>query len=124
MIEPDGVAVRQSTDFLAVSDRLIRQALAYMEQHYRRSIGAGEIASELGVSRRTLELRFRKALSTSPKDRLIEIRLNKAKNLLEQGREPIESIAALTGFCHAPHFSKSFKRAYGLSPSKYRALRN
>ena len=121
MIEPDGVTVRQSTDYLAVADELIRDAIQYMEAHYRRSIGAEEVASVLGVSRRTLELRFRKALSCSPKERLIELRLMKAKAMLEQGREPIESIAALTGFCHAPHFSKSFKRRFGVSPSVFRA---
>ena len=34
--------------------------------------------------------------------------------------KPIETIAALTGFCHAPHFSNTFKKLEGISPIRYR----
>lgn len=123
MIHPDGVVVRQSTDILAVSDGLIRKAIAYLEANYRHPIGVTEVADALEVSRRTLEQRFRKALGSSLKQRLIQLRLSKAKLLLDQSKESIENIAAMTGFCHAPHFSNRFKANFGLSPSRYRADR-
>ena len=73
-----------------------------------------------GISRRSLETRFRDSMHTSIREHLISIRIDEAKRLLSYTDEPIETIAALTGFCHAPHFSNTFKKQEGLSPIRYR----
>ncbi|TVP78627.1 MAG: helix-turn-helix domain-containing protein [Puniceicoccaceae bacterium] len=121
LIPPQGITVRQSTDALAVADPLIREALAYLQAHLRHSIGTTQIADHLGVSRRLLELRFRAAMHSSIREYLIRCRLAEARRMLSSGREPIETIAALTGFCNAPHFSRTFKREFGLTPSEFRS---
>jgi LacI family transcriptional regulator len=123
LIPPQGITVRQSTDALAVNDPLVRAALTYMRVHLRESIGTNEIADHLGVSRRLLELRFREQMHSSIREHLIRTRLAEAKELLSSSQEPIETIAALTGFCNAPHFSRTFKRDVGLTPSQYRTER-
>lgn len=120
LIPPSGVAVRRSTDALAVSDACIREILMYLNTHYRRSIGTKELAARFNLSRRSLEIRFRDAMHTSIREHLIGIRIREAKHLLRKSKEAIETIAALTGFCHAPHFSTTFKRQVGVSPSDYR----
>lgn len=120
LIPPSSVTVRQSTDQLAVMDPLIRDVLEYLQVEYKRSIGTAMIAAQFKLSRRSLELRFREQMHCSIREYLIRIRLKRAKQLLEQTEHPIESIAALTGFCHAPHFSSTFKRQVGMSPSCYR----
>ncbi|MEM8867916.1 MAG: DNA-binding transcriptional regulator [Verrucomicrobiota bacterium] len=119
-IPPKGIAIRQSTDALAVTDPLIRDVLEYLKSHYKRSIGTSEIAEHFKVSRRNLETRFRDSVHRSLREQLIYLRIKEAKQLLSFGEEPIETIAALTGFCHAPHFSNTFKKLVGTSPLRYR----
>ncbi len=121
LIPPQGITVRQSTDALAATDPLVREALAYLHAHLRKPIGTNEIAEKLGVSRRLLELRFRAQMHSSIREYLIRSRIAEARNLLASTEEPIETIAALTGFCNAPHFSRSFKRDAGITPTQYRA---
>ena len=59
-------------------------------------------------------------LHKSVHEALVEIRLNNAQHFLEHGHKSMTDIAALCGFCNAPHFSRSFKSKYRLSPLKYR----
>ncbi|MFP4070160.1 MAG: substrate-binding domain-containing protein [Opitutales bacterium] len=120
LIAPRGIAIRKSTDALAVTDPLIRNVLAYLKSNYRRSIGTAEIAERFQVSRRQLEIRFREQMRGSIREYLIQLRLNEAKRMLSYSQEPVETIAALTGFCHAPHFSSTFKKHVGLTPTQYR----
>ncbi|WP_269523223.1 AraC family transcriptional regulator [Coraliomargarita parva] len=120
LIKPRGISVRKSTDALAVTDPLIREVLVYLKSHYRRSIGTAEIAEQFKLSRRSLELRFREQMHSSIREFLIRLRINEAKALLNYSKEPIETIAAMTGFCHAPHFSSTFKKIVGLSPTQFR----
>jgi len=120
LILPSGITIRQSTNALAVTDPLIRKLLKYLQTHFRRSIGTREVAEIFGVSRRNLEKRFRKSMHCSLHDYLIKIRIDEAKRFLQYTSEPIETIAALTGFCHAPHFSNTFKKKIGVPPSHFR----
>lgn len=120
LIPPRGIEIRQSTDSLAVTDLLIRDSIGYLKSHYRQSISVAEVANALQVSRRKLEVRFKISMHCSVHEFLIQVRIEAAKQLLKFSDRPVEEIAALTGFCHAPHFSNTFKKYSGLSPLKYR----
>ena len=120
LIPPRGITIRQSTDALAVTDPLIRSLLEYLKANFKRSIGTVELAEMFGISRRSLEIRFRENMHTSIREHLIGIRIEEAKRLLRFTDEPIETIAALTGFCHAPHFSNTFKKQEGCSPLRWK----
>ena len=120
LIPPNGIAIRQSTNALAVTDPLIRNVLKYLRTNFRRSIGTDQVAEIFGVSRRNLEKRFKKNMHCSLHEHLIDIRIDEAKRYLKFTSKPIETISALTGFCHAPHFSNTFKKKTRISPSSYR----
>ena len=60
---------------------------------------------------------FKSETGDTPINRLIDIRLEKAKQLLEEGGS-IQEVAAEVGYEDAYHFSKLFKKHYGVSPSK------
>jgi LacI family transcriptional regulator len=124
LIPPRGITVRQSTDALAVTDPVIRKVLKYLQSEYKRSIGTLEIADLFKMSRRNLETRFRSSMHCSIREHLIHLRIKEAKRLLNYTNEPLETIAALTGFCHAPHFSNTFKKLVGVRPLKYRVREN
>lgn len=120
LISPTGVAIRQSTDALAVNDPLIRDVVAYLKNNYKGALGTDALAQQFGVSRRQLETKFRVAMSSSIREFLIRIRLAEAKRLLLKTDESIETIAAIAGFCHAPHFSSTFRKENGMSPTEFR----
>lgn len=119
-IEPTGVTLRASSDLFAVGDPVVRQAVAYLLKHMRQSIGTAEVATRLNISRRSLEMRFREALNCSIHKKLTELRLKRAAALLRETTDTIEDIASLTGFCHAPHLCRVFKKHHKQSPRAYR----
>jgi AraC-like DNA-binding protein len=54
---------------------------------------------------------------------ILQLRLNKAKSLLQEGKKSIEEIANLCGFSSANYFGLIFKKAVGLSPLNYKKTR-
>jgi len=120
LIPPSGITARRSTDALAVGDPVIREVLSYLKIHYNRPVSTDLLAERFGLSRRSLEMRFRAELRTGIREFLIGVRLREAREMLRFTEEPVETIAARTGFCNAPHFSRTFKRAQGVSPSQFR----
>ena len=119
-IRPSGVTLRASSDMLATTDYVVREVLNMMQEQLHKPIGAPELAVAFGVSRRNMEMRFKQALGASIHNKLIELRLERARALLVSSDSPIEDIAARTGFCNSPHLCRSFKKEYGLPPSAYR----
>ncbi|MGB0264347.1 MAG: substrate-binding domain-containing protein [Opitutales bacterium] len=122
LIPPKGIRIRQSTDTLAVSDPIIAELVRYLQNNYRQVLSADALADQCKCSRRSLEMRFRLQMHCSIREHLIRIRIAEAKRLLVSSDESIETVAALTGFCHAPHFSNTFKRRMGSSPTQYRRM--
>lgn len=119
-IKSTGVTQRASSDSLATHDPLVRQTISILKQQLHKPIGAPEISSRLGISRRNLEVRFKQALGTSIHKKLVEMRLKQAEILLADTDLTIEDIAAQVGFCNSPHLCRSFKNQYDLSPLAYR----
>lgn len=119
-IAPTGISLRASSDSLATKDSLVQAAVNFMTKHLSKPIGTSEIAAEIGIGRRNLELRFRAALKCSVHRKLVELRLKQAEWLLCSTEEKVEHIAAVTGFSHSPHLCRVFKSAYGRTPRAYR----
>jgi transcriptional regulator GlxA family with amidase domain len=72
------------------------------------------------MSTRTLNRRFREQTGTSPLRWLHRARVRRAQHLLEATDEPVERIAARTGFGSPTAFREHFKRIVGTSPQAYR----
>ena len=119
-IQPTHVAVRQSTDMIAVEDPLVAKAVSYIRDAYALPVGVNEIAKRLGVSRRTLERRFRRWMPRSPEAELIKVRLERAKELLRDTNLPIARIGERVGFRSPEYFSNTFRRKQGFTPNQYR----
>ncbi len=63
---------------------------------------------------------FKEKTGDSPINYLIRVRLSKAREMLTEGRGSIRSISAMVGYDDVYHFSKLFKKHYGVSPMYYR----
>lgn len=97
------------------------QVINYIEDHYSEKISLDQIAENMYLSPFYISRIFKGETGATPIRHLINLRLEKAKALLEDGYQgSIQEVAALVGYDDAYHFSKLFKKRYGFSPSQAR----
>ena len=99
----------------------LERACAFMEENYDRHICLDEICQCAGMSKSTLLRVFTKNKGVTPYCYLENIRIGKAKKLLEQGVLPADA-ALQTGLSDQSHFTNYFSRFIGLSPGIYREI--
>jgi len=100
---------------------VVEQMLNYFEDHYNEKISLDQIAENMYLSPFYISKIFKSETGDTPIRHLINIRLEKAKELLESGYEgSIQEVAATVGYDDAYHFSKLFKKRFGISPSRVR----
>lgn len=120
-LPPLGVVARQSTDPTAVADADLAAALRYIREHRSDRIGVDDIAAASGLSRSSLERRFRAALGRSPLAELLRERVDRAKHLLVATDLSVKEIARAAGFHDTRHLSVTFRQKVGTSPLKFRS---
>ena len=120
-LPPLGVVTRQSTDPAAVADVDLATALRFIRQKRSDRINVDDIATASGLSRSTLERRFRASLGRSPLAELLRERVEYAKHLLAETDLPVKEIARIAGFHDTRHMSVTFRQKAGVSPAKFRA---
>ena len=86
-----------------------------------RITASAELETLTGLSRYALARHFRACLGTSPHRYLVMRRLDRARQLIRDGR-PLADAALACGFADQSHMTRQFKRAYGLSPGRFVAL--
>lgn len=102
------------------ADPLITAAIEKMERHLQDAFSATELAARLHTSYRTLHRRFRSVTGYTPLAYIQELRVERAKALLETGRRSVGQIAATVGYDDLSSFRRLFARQTGLSPAEYR----
>jgi len=121
LVAPDGVSERQSTDLYHHPDEIIQLAVAFMLGNLRDDPKVDAIARHAGVSRRTLELRFRSCTGRSPRQYLTEAKVGHAKKLLRgPSKRNLRQLATECGFTSYPAFVAAFQSLSGQTPSEYR----
>lgn len=95
-------------------------AIAYIRNHIAEHIARADLARLLGVGEQHLHVLFRTYLGVSPYRYIQRVRLSKAQIELARSDETIATIAERLGFCDQFHFSKQFKKSFGVSPASYR----
>ena len=102
---------------------VVEQIIEYFEDHYAEKISLDQIADNMYLSTAYVSKIFKSETGNTPIRHLIDIRLERAKELLEKGWEgSIQEIAMQVGYDDAYHFSKLFKKRYGVSPSKVQKM--
>lgn len=112
----------ESSDDSSLNKRqwLMREAKKYIETHYSELIRLEDIAEELSVSPFYLSRVFSLESDFSLFSFLTEVRMNRAKELLQEGRYLVSDVAYKVGYENSGYFSKVFKKYFGYSPSNHR----
>ncbi|WP_297772038.1 GlxA family transcriptional regulator [uncultured Roseovarius sp.] len=116
----------QDTQRLSVPTRIgvrhpkLSQVIQMMESNIEDPISPSVLAREVGMSTRQLERLFRRYLSRSPKRYYMELRLQKARNLLMQTDMTVINVALACGFASPSHFSKCYRAHYNTTPYRER----
>lgn len=102
------------------SEIYVKKACLFVEDHYPDSITVDDISFYVGLDRTYLYRIFKKHLGVSPSQYLINYRLEKAVEMLENPELPISEIGLSVGFHDTSHFYKVFSAKYSMPPKKYR----
>ena len=98
---------------------VVEQIVNYFEDHYSEKISLDQIAENMYLSPFYISKIFKSETGDTPIRHLINIRLEKAKELMQSGFSGnIKQIAEMVGYEDAYHFSKLFKKRFGYPPSK------
>lgn len=103
------------------NDRVLK-ALAHMEEHIEEPVRRTELARLAGVTVRQLERLFVQELDITIAGQYLAMRLDKATHLLRSTSHSTTLIALMCGFKSCSHFSRAFKRRFGVSPRLKRNL--
>ncbi|MEM9474077.1 MAG: GlxA family transcriptional regulator [Pseudomonadota bacterium] len=116
----------QDTQRLSVPTRIgvrhpkLSQVVQMMEANIEDPISPSILARDVGMSTRQLERLFRRYLNRSPKRYYMELRLQKARNLLMQTDMSVINVALACGFASPSHFSKCYRAQYHTTPYRER----
>jgi AraC-like DNA-binding protein len=99
---------------------VVKQVVAYMQQHHHRELSRQEIAEAVGVSKNYLTQIFHQELGILPWEYLNRYRIRRASKLLRETDRSITAVAECVGFEDASYFARVFRKQIGCSPQSYR----
>ena len=120
-IRSDQDTLRLSTPTrIGVRHPKLAQVIQMMEANIEEPISPSILAADVGMSTRQLERLFRRYMNRSPKRYYMELRLQKARNLLMQTDMSVINVALACGFASPSHFSKCYRAHYDTTPYRER----
>jgi AraC family transcriptional regulator len=114
-----GVARRQRT---RVAPQFVGRAHELLHDRFAEPVRIGDVALEVGVHPSSLARAFQRHYRCTPGELVRALRVDRASRLLSGSNLPLASIAREVGFSDQSHFSRTFKRATGMTPGAFRAL--
>lgn len=101
-------------------DAIVREAQEWLRNHHSQADPVAAIESLAGIRPRSFKRRFKQATGLSPLAYVQHLRIDRAKELLEEGRLSVDAISWKVGYEDMAFFNRLFKRITGLTPSAYR----
>lgn len=123
LLPPGEVVIRRSSDYLAVDDPIVREAIHEIRRFCGQPITAEDIADKLPVTRRTLDKRFTAAVGHPPAEEIRLSRIRLAKELLRNTDLQIVAVGMRCGFESTSGFIRAFRQSTGTTPRRYRVER-
>ena len=108
-----------STTSCYVNTKRIQPAIQYINDNYKDHIDLKKLGDLCNMSPNYFHKIFKQTVSITPANYMMLLRMNTSLKLLKNKSNTIKSIALELGFTDVPHFSKAFKKYYGITPGKY-----
>jgi AraC-like DNA-binding protein len=102
----------------------IKQARLILNENLHSGISQKELASSVGLGYSLFRKKFKEYTGVAPNQYLINLRINKAKDLLLTTNKPLKEIALVLGFESTDYFYRLFRKKTGLTPSYFRDREN
>ena len=100
-------------------DELLEKILSYIDETIYEPITVGEICQKFSMSRSSLQILFNENLNQTPKKYINELKLEKSRQMIGEGRYTISEIALMLGFNSIHYFSRAFTQKYNMAPTEY-----
>jgi two-component system, response regulator YesN len=102
---------------------LIPKIEEYLKNNFHKDISLDDMAQRYNINVKYLSRIFKNITGRNFSDYLFEIRINKAKELLEETKFTVHDIAISVGYGDPQYFHRIFKKHYGVTPNEYRAMK-
>lgn len=119
-VPPTGVVARRSSDVVAINDVAVANGIHYIHENLATAVTNESVARSAGVSRTAFQLRFREAIGVTVREYLVNQRLRRARNLIENTEMSLAEIAERSGFRHQEYMGSVFKDRLGVTPGSLR----
>lgn len=120
LVPPVGVVERQSSDFKALKDPYVIQAMHFIRQNASRGIKVEQVLDFVGISRSNLESRFNEGCGHSIHSEIHNEKLTLACKMLEKGEASTRDIAKVCGYPSLQYMYAIFKKHFNKTPKEYR----
>ena len=121
-VQPKRVVMRQSTNIVAVENKLVSQALNFIHQNAKRLIQVDDVVKALSVSNSNLYNQFMKTLGRTVYDEIRRVRIDLICQMLIETDLSIADIALSLGYDNTNHIARYFRQKMGMSLFEYRKL--
>lgn len=113
------VALSQRVPVRALSAAMA-QVLEYIDAHLEEKISVERLAREAALSVPRFKVRFRSETGFPPAEFVLRRRIERARQLLQDGEKTVLEVALQTGFCSSQYFASAFRRITGTTPTTFR----
>ncbi len=121
VVNPIGVVERESTKHYDISDPYVEKLVRYIDDNYNSDISMESLFGMVPLSRRCMEMRFKKAMGITIYQYIISDRIEYFSHLLLTTDRPVSDIAYEAGFRDCINISRVFRKYKGCSPMEYRS---
>ncbi|GAA0830697.1 response regulator [Bifidobacterium pullorum subsp. gallinarum] len=111
--------IRHPVPESTLHERIVLQAVQYINARFTEPISLQEVADDVAVSRNYFSEMFKRITGHNFIDYVIDLRLKRAKELLSTTSLRVYEVADRSGFNDVKYFSKLFKKLVGMSPAEY-----
>ncbi|MFC1602826.1 GlxA family transcriptional regulator [Pseudomonadota bacterium] len=104
------------------TDSVVRSCEQWLKENFKQTTAVTQVVEQANIPERTLKRRFKAATGATLIEYIQNLRIEKAKTLLEAGQMPVEDISVAVSYEDVSFFRRLFKRLTGLTPSQYRRM--
>ncbi|MGG4145314.1 response regulator [Paenibacillus algorifonticola] len=103
-------------------EQLIYKCIAYIDEHYMEDLSLESVAAVFHFNASYFSQYFKSKLNINFSQYVTQVRLTKARQLLEESNDKIYQVAGSLGYHDVKYFNRVFKKEFGLTPEEYRSI--